>query len=172
VVISRAAHEATGFDKDAFNRSIEMSAPTMGPTTDFKQWKRNFLNFRSLKATYLIPQVAIRDSGVWLDEQAQHYAYTPLLHDNKRADHAMKCVSHARPDFANASWDILCESLECRSFARSLSLLDNLMLMQTPAGGAAAAAPEGGCVRRPVGTYLYLHAVGACNHVAVPGLAR
>jgi hypothetical protein len=29
-----------------------------------------------------------------------------------------------------------------------------------------------GCARRPVGTYLYLHAVGASNLVAVLGLAR
>jgi hypothetical protein len=28
------------------------------------------------------------------------------------------------------------------------------------------------CARRPVGTYLYLHAVGGGNHVAVPCLAR
>jgi hypothetical protein len=32
--------------------------------------------------------------------------------------------------------------------------------------------PGGGCVRRPVGTYLYLHAVGARNPLAVPSLAR
>jgi hypothetical protein len=32
--------------------------------------------------------------------------------------------------------------------------------------------PGEGCARRPVGTCLYLHAVGAGNHVAVPGLAR
>ena len=32
--------------------------------------------------------------------------------------------------------------------------------------------PGGGCARRPVGTYLYLHAVGAGNPIAVPGLAR
>jgi spore cortex formation protein SpoVR/YcgB (stage V sporulation) len=60
----------------------------MGPTTDFKQWKRNFLNFLSIKAAYIIPQLTIRDSGVWLDEQAQHYAYTLLLHAanaNRRA---------------------------------------------------------------------------------------
>jgi hypothetical protein len=55
VVIGRAAHEATGFDKDALNRSMKMSVPIMGPTTDFKQWKRNFINFLSIKATYLIP---------------------------------------------------------------------------------------------------------------------
>jgi hypothetical protein len=80
VVIGRAAHEATGFDKDALNRSMKMSVSTMGPTTDFKLWKRNFLNFLSIKAAYLIPHLAIRDSGVWLDEKAQHFAYTLLLH--------------------------------------------------------------------------------------------
>jgi hypothetical protein len=51
---------------------MKLSVLTMGPTTDFKQWKRNFLNFLSLKATYLIPQLAILESGVWLDEQTQH----------------------------------------------------------------------------------------------------
>jgi hypothetical protein len=105
----------------------------MGPTTDFKQWKRNFLNFLSIKAAYLIPLLAIRDSGVWLDEEAQHYAYTLLLHTtnaNQRDDQAMKCVSSARPDCAAAARDILCERLDSRSFARSLSLLDNLMVKQ------------------------------------------
>jgi hypothetical protein len=133
VVIGRAAHEATGLDKDALNRSMKMAVPTMGQTTDFKQWKRNFLNFLSLKATYLIPHMAIRESGVWLEEQAQHYAYTLLLHAasaNQRADQAMKCVSPARPDCATAAWDIMCDRLDCRSFARSLSLHDNLMLKQ------------------------------------------
>jgi hypothetical protein len=101
VVIGRAAHEATGFDKDALNRSMNMSVPTMRPAADFKQWKRNFLNFLSLKASYLTPQLAIRESGVWLDEQAQHYAYILLLDAasaNQRVDQAMKCVSLARPD--------------------------------------------------------------------------
>jgi hypothetical protein len=109
---------------------MKMSVPAMGPTTDFKQWKRTFLNFLSIKASYFIPQLAIRDSGVWLDEPAQHYAYTLLLHAasaNQRADQAMKCVSPARLDRAAAAWDILCERLDCRSFARSLSLLENLM---------------------------------------------
>jgi hypothetical protein len=32
--------------------------------------------------------------------------------------------------------------------------------------------PGEGCARRPVGTYLYLHAVGAGNPIAVPGMAR
>jgi hypothetical protein len=80
VVIGRAAHEATGVDKDALNRSMKMSVPTMGPNTDFKQWKRNFPNFLSLKGAYLIPQLVIRESGAWLDEHAQNYAYTLLLH--------------------------------------------------------------------------------------------
>jgi hypothetical protein len=51
--------------------------------------KRNFMTFLSLKAAYLIPHVAIRESGVWLDEHAQNYAYALILHDvneNKRVD--------------------------------------------------------------------------------------
>jgi hypothetical protein len=32
--------------------------------------------------------------------------------------------------------------------------------------------PGGGCARKPVGTYLYLHAVGAGNPATVPCLAR
>jgi hypothetical protein len=100
VVVGRAAHEATGFGKDALSRSIKMSVPSMDFNLDFKQWKRNFLNFLSLKAAYLIPELAIRESGACMDEQAQHYAYTPMLQatsDNKRANHAMECVSIARP---------------------------------------------------------------------------
>jgi hypothetical protein len=125
VVVGRVAHEATGFDKDALNRSLKISVPTMGPNLDFKQWKRNFLNFLSLKASYLIPEAAIHESGAWLDEQAHHYAYTLMLHaasDNKRDDQAMKCVSTARPDCAIATWDIMCERQDCVSFARPLSL--------------------------------------------------
>jgi hypothetical protein len=64
VVIGRVVHEATGLDKEAFNRSMKMSNPTMGPNPNFKQWKKNFLTFMSLKAAYLIPHVAIRESGV------------------------------------------------------------------------------------------------------------
>jgi hypothetical protein len=37
VFIGRAAHDATGFDKEALNRSMKMSVPTMRPTADFKQ---------------------------------------------------------------------------------------------------------------------------------------
>jgi spore cortex formation protein SpoVR/YcgB (stage V sporulation) len=109
---------------------MKMSVPTMGPTTDFEQWKRNFLNFLIIKALYLIPQVAIRDSGVWLDEQAQHYAYTLLLHApsaNQRAEHAMKCVSPSRPDCAAAAWVILCDVSTVGPL-----LLDNLMVRQRP----------------------------------------
>jgi hypothetical protein len=135
VIVGRDAHEATGFDKDALSRSMKMSVPAMGPNSDFKQWKRHSLNFLSLKAPYLIHQLAIRESGASLDEQAQHYAYTLLLHaasDNKRTDQAMKCVSAARPDCATAAWDILCERMDCVSFARSLSMLDILMLKAAP----------------------------------------
>jgi hypothetical protein len=61
VVIGHAAHEATGFDKDALKWSMKLSVSTMGPTMDFKQRKRNFLSFLSLKAAYLIPELAIRE---------------------------------------------------------------------------------------------------------------
>jgi hypothetical protein len=56
-----------------------------------------------------------------------------LLHatiENKRADQVVKCIFAARPDCATAAWDIMCERLDGRSFVRSLSLLDNLMLRQ------------------------------------------
>jgi hypothetical protein len=68
-----------------------MSIPTIGAHSDFKQWKRNFINFVSLKAAYLIPQLATRESGAWLDEHVQHYVYILLPHaanDNKRVDSA------------------------------------------------------------------------------------
>jgi hypothetical protein len=114
---------------------MKMDVPTMGANIDFKQWKRNFLTFLSLKAEYLIPELAIHESGVWLDEQAQNQAYALMLHvasDNKRADEAVKCISATRLDCATASWDILCERLDGRSFARSLSPQNNLMRRQRP----------------------------------------
>jgi hypothetical protein len=58
-----------------------------------------------------------------------------LLHatnENKRDDQAVNCLSGARPDNTTAAWDILCERSDGRSFARSLSLMDNLMLRQRP----------------------------------------
>jgi hypothetical protein len=39
-------------------------------------------------------------------------------------------------------------------------------------GGRRGGGPGEGCTRMPVGTYLYLHAVGAGNPIAVPCLAR
>jgi hypothetical protein len=114
---------------------MKMIVSTMGPNTDFKQWKRNFLTFLSLKVAYFIPHLAIRESNVWFDEAAQTYAYVLLLHaasENKRADQAVKCISVARLDCATTTWDILCERLDGRSFARSLSMFDNLMLQQRP----------------------------------------
>jgi hypothetical protein len=68
---------------------MKMTVPTKGPNTDSKHWKRNFLTFMPLKAEYLIPKLAIRESGVWLDEAAQKYAYAMLLHgtsENKRIE--------------------------------------------------------------------------------------
>jgi hypothetical protein len=38
----------------------------------------------------------------------------------------------ARPDCSTAAWKFLCERLHGRSFARSLSMLDNLMLCKRP----------------------------------------
>jgi spore cortex formation protein SpoVR/YcgB (stage V sporulation) len=110
VVIGRAVNGATGFNKESLNRSMKIFVPTMGPNTDFKQWKRNFLTFVSLKAAYLIPQLAICECGVRLDEGAQTCAYALMLHaasENKRADQAVKCISNARPYCANIIWDIL-----------------------------------------------------------------
>jgi hypothetical protein len=52
--------------------------------------------------------------------------------ENNRADQAVKCIFVARPDCATTAWDILCERLDSRSFARSLSFLDNLMLRHRP----------------------------------------
>jgi hypothetical protein len=129
--IGRFVHEAAGLDKDALNRSMKMSFSTIGPSTNFKQWKRKFLTFLSPKAGYLIPQLAIRESCVWMNVQAQNYAYALLLHvasENKRDDQVVKCVSATRPDYATAAWDILCERLDGRSFARFLSHPDNLIL--------------------------------------------
>jgi hypothetical protein len=55
VVIGRVVHEATGFNKESLNRFMKMNVPSMGPNTDFKKCKRNFLSFVSLKAAYLTP---------------------------------------------------------------------------------------------------------------------
>jgi hypothetical protein len=92
---------------------------------------RNFLTFLSLKAACLIPHLAIRESGVWLDEALQTCAYALLMHvvsENKRANQAVKCVFAACLESATASWDIVCERVDSHSFARSMSLLNNLVL--------------------------------------------
>jgi hypothetical protein len=110
---------------------MKMTVSIMGPNTNFKQWKTNFLTFLSIKAAYLIPQLAIKESGVWLDEATQNYPYAMIVHvaiENKRVDQAIKCVSTARHDCAKAASDIMCEIPDGRSLARSLSLLDNVML--------------------------------------------
>jgi hypothetical protein len=135
VVIGRALNEATGFDKESLNRSMKMTVLTMRPNTNFKQWKRSFLTFMSFKAAYLIPQLAIRESGVSLDEAAQTYAYALLVHnaiENKRVCQAVQCIIAAPHGCATLAWDILCERLDGRSFVRSMLLLENLMLRQRP----------------------------------------
>jgi hypothetical protein len=74
--------------------------------TDFKYWKRNSLTLLSLKAAYLIPELAIRESGVWLDEAARTYAHALLLHatsENKLGDQPVKCISVARLDCATTA---------------------------------------------------------------------
>jgi hypothetical protein len=55
VVIGPALNKSTRFDKESVNRPMTMIVPNMGPHTNFKQWKRNFLTFLSPKAAYLIP---------------------------------------------------------------------------------------------------------------------
>jgi hypothetical protein len=134
VVTGHVVSKATGFDKESLTRSMKMTVPTMGPNTDFKSWKRNFLIFMSLKVAYLIPHLAIHESGVWLDEDAHTYAYI-LLHatnDYERADQAVKCVFAALPDCATAALDIMCERVDGSSFAPSISRLDNFMLRERP----------------------------------------
>jgi hypothetical protein len=89
----------------------------------------------SLKGAYLIPSLNICESGVWLDDDAQTYVYALLMHaasESRRADQAVECIFDARQDYAIAAWDILCERPDGRSFVRSLSQLDNLMLRQRP----------------------------------------
>jgi hypothetical protein len=69
-----------------------------------------------------------------------NYADALLMHaasESKRANHAVKCVSVDRHDCAAAAWDITYERLNGHSFARSLSLLDNLMLRQRPGKSVA-----------------------------------
>jgi hypothetical protein len=68
-----------------------------------------------------------------LDEAARTYAYALLLHvagENKHVDQEVKYISAARSNCA--AWDILCERMDGRSFARSFSMLNNLLLRERP----------------------------------------
>jgi hypothetical protein len=70
-----------------------------------------------------------------VDKAAPNYAFALLLHiasANKRVDQAVKCISAVLHDCAIVAWGIMCERLDGRSFARSLYMLDNLMLWQRP----------------------------------------
>jgi hypothetical protein len=58
-----------------------------------------------------------------------------LLHaesEIKRDDRAAKCIFIARRDCVANVWDILCERLDGRSFARSMSLQNNVLLRHRP----------------------------------------
>jgi hypothetical protein len=61
--------------------------------------------------------------------------------------------------------------LEIPTSCVAMSLLYQLASQGTRRGRIGG-GPGGGCARRPVGTYLYLHAVGAGNPIAVLSLAR
>jgi hypothetical protein len=52
--------------------------------------------------------------------------------ENKRGDQAVKSIGAAQPSCAITAWDILCERIDGRPFARPLALLDTLMLRQRP----------------------------------------
>jgi hypothetical protein len=56
-------------------------------------------------------------------------------------------------------------------FRHPLPLTGLYLVNVAPAGGATAAAPEGGALAGPSAS-PHLPVVGARNHVAVPGLAR
>jgi hypothetical protein len=71
VVVNHAASEAGDFDRDAINWSMKLNVPVMGPNQEFRHWKNMFICFLSLKAAYLIPQLALRESGTYHDENAQ-----------------------------------------------------------------------------------------------------
>jgi hypothetical protein len=65
----------------------------------------------------------------------KHYAFALLRHavgDNRRADPAVRYITTAQTDCGATAWEVLSERLDARSFARSLALLDNIMLRQRP----------------------------------------
>jgi hypothetical protein len=106
VVVNRAAGETSDFNRDAIKMSMKMNVLVMGPNTEFRHWKNRFLVFLSLKAAYLIPQLAMRESGAYLDENAQSYAFALLRHavgDNKLANQTVQCITAARADCGAAA---------------------------------------------------------------------
>jgi hypothetical protein len=116
---------------------MKMNVSVMGSNTEFRHRKNRLLDFLSLKAAYLIlqGQVALRESRAYLDESALSYAFALLHHavgDKRRDDQAVRCITAARPNCGAAIWEILCERMNARSYARSLALLDNIMLRQRP----------------------------------------
>jgi hypothetical protein len=94
MVVGRAANdESANFDKGDINMCIKMNFPTMGPTTEFKHSRSHFLSFMSLKAAYLIPHMAVRDSGAYQDKGSHSFAFALMLHaacGNKRPYPAVK----------------------------------------------------------------------------------
>jgi hypothetical protein len=93
VVVNRAAGEIADFDRDSINMSMKMNVYVTGPNIEFRHCKNRFLDYMSLRAAYLIPQLAQRESGVYLDERAQSYAFAVLRHgvgDNRRASQAFR----------------------------------------------------------------------------------
>jgi hypothetical protein len=115
---------------------MKANVPVMSPNTEFSQWNNRFPSFMMLKVADPIPQLAMRDFGVYLDESAHNsYAFALLLHvagGNKRADQEVRCFTATRPDCCVVAWQIVYESPDAWSFARTLALLDSLMLRQRP----------------------------------------
>jgi hypothetical protein len=121
-VVGRAVFLSNGCDKEAMNRSMKMTVPPWARTCTSSNGKGTFSRF---EAAYMIPQLALRVSGVWLEEVVTNnaFALNDMLHvasENKRKDHVVKCVSPARPNCATVAWDILCDRIVGGSFARSL----------------------------------------------------
>jgi hypothetical protein len=67
--------------------------------------EKEFPHLAFTLTSYVIPHLStIRESGIKLDEEVKNYAYVFRMRaasENKRVDHAVKCVSIARPDSTN-----------------------------------------------------------------------
>jgi hypothetical protein len=68
VIVGGAASESTNFDMDSINRSMLMNFHVMCHATEFRHRESRILSLKSPKATYLIPELALRDLGAYLDE--------------------------------------------------------------------------------------------------------